>query len=227
MATLRRKATLPDPVRQRIAKVIEDRGLSMSELSKDLGKAHSYLSQYLTRGIPDQLPEKIREKLGELLGFTDQEMGGPPDRARDSSIAGVMMVPSPGAQAGAGGGRLMADDDLDPARAWPLPKDYVEHVLSISHTDLEVIEIVGDSMVPTLYSGDRALVNRRDKKIAMPGIFMLYDGDAEVVKRVELIPASNPPRVRLSSDNKLHAEYEVLVSEINVAGRLAWYARRM
>ena len=58
-------------------------------------------------------------------------------------------------------------------------------------------------MMPTLHDGDIVLVGRRTP--TPPGVFVLYDGMGLVAKRVEHITNSDPPRVRIISDNPLQA----------------------
>jgi hypothetical protein len=50
---------------------------------------------------------------------------------------------------------------------------------------------------------------------------LLYDGVGLVAKRVEHIPNSDPPQVRIISDNPLYKLYEGSGEEINI---MAGYA---
>jgi hypothetical protein len=60
-----------------------------------------------------------------------------------------------------------------------------------------------------------------------PGIFVLDDGMGLVAKRLEHIPNSDPPAVRVISDNKLYPEYERTAEEIRIIGRIRWFAREI
>ncbi len=71
-----------------------------------------------------------------------------------------------------------------------------------------VLTVTGDSMEPTLRSGDKLLVDSTRNNPAVPGLYVMAFGDMAVVKRIELIPGSNPARLRISSDNQLHHAYE-------------------
>ncbi len=82
-------------------------------------------------------------------------------------------------------------------------------------------------MEPTLRSGDRVLVNMSDKRVSQPGLFVLWDGDGTVVKRLELVPNSKPSKLQRISDNPLHGTYEVLADQTIIVGRVVWFARRM
>ena len=82
-------------------------------------------------------------------------------------------------------------------------------------------------MVPTLNSGDIVLVDTGRRTPTPPGIFVLYDGLGLVAKRLEYIPNSDPPQVRIVADNGHYPPYERLIDETNIVGRIRWVAREM
>lgn len=62
-------------VRELIRQKIQERGLSMGDLSKNvLGRNHAYLQQYLERGVPAKLPEDMRAALAPALGVDEEEL---------------------------------------------------------------------------------------------------------------------------------------------------------
>ena len=48
-----------------------------------------------------------------------------------------------------------------------------------------------------------------------------------VAKRLDHIPNTDPPRVRIISDNPLYSPYEGTAEEVNIIGRIRWYAREI
>ncbi|WP_445809635.1 S24 family peptidase [Yoonia sp.] len=92
---------------------------------------------------------------------------------------------------------------------------------------LRIMHVEGDSMAPTLLDGDAVLVDMTRQMPNPPGIFVLDDGMGLVAKRLEHIPNSDPPAVRVISDNKLYPEYERTADEIRIIGRIRWFAREM
>ncbi len=86
-------------------------------------------------------------------------------------------------------------------------------------------------MTPTLNDGDIVLVDTGRRAPSPPGIFVLHDGEGNdsglVAKRLEHIPNSDPPRVKIVSDNDRYAPYERLIEEMNIVGRIRWFAREM
>lgn len=48
-----------------------------------------------------------------------------------------------------------------------------------------------------------------------------------LAKPLEQIPNSDPPRVRTIAGNPLYAPYEGTAEEINIVGRIRWFAREL
>ncbi|MFD2205807.1 XRE family transcriptional regulator [Kiloniella antarctica] len=122
------------------------------------------------------------------------------------------------------GGTAIADDVKG---NWFMPSDYLRSELSVSPAAARIIEVQGDSMTPTLHSGDRVMIDTNDQRPSPPGIFALWDGIGVVVKRLEHVPNSEPALLRISSDNPNHAEYQRTFDEVNIIGRIIWYGRRV
>ena len=74
---------------------------------------------------------------------------------------------------------------------------------------------------------DAVLVDMTRQLPNPPGIFVLDDGMGLVAKRLEHIPNSDPPAVRVISDNKRYLEYERTAEEIRIIGRIRWFAREI
>jgi phage repressor protein C with HTH and peptisase S24 domain len=75
--------------------------------------------------------------------------------------------------------------------------------------------------------GDTVLVDLSRKSPSPAGIFVLHDGLSLVAKRLEHVPMSEPPRLRIISDNPHYAPYECLASEVTIVGRIRWFAREL
>lgn len=69
-------ATDLDAPRALLVSLVEQRDLNLANLSRAIGKAHSYLQQYLRRGIPRTLPEDVRERLASVLGVSPEALRG-------------------------------------------------------------------------------------------------------------------------------------------------------
>ncbi len=110
---------------------------------------------------------------------------------------------------------------------WGLPTEYLRSELHVPPDAAFILELRGDSMQPTLFSGDRVMANTKDKLPSPPGIFALWDGFGLTIKRLEILVDRDEPTVRLISDNPLHSPQERTLGEINIIGRIVWVARRI
>lgn len=213
-----------DPVRVFLAAKIAEDDIDMATLSRQIGRSHAYIQQFLKRGVPRKLPEVERRKLAEKLNVDETVLGGTVKTvAKGLRPSHYREVGEYNALVSAGGGIVM--DEEEQIGSWPLPRAYLEE-MRLTGGELAVVPVKGDSMEPTLRSGDRVLIDMGDKNISQGGIFCLWDGHGRVVKRVERVPGQKPERVRLKSDNPLHDMYEVPAAVIEIIGRVVWAARR-
>lgn len=86
--------------------------------------------------------------------------------------------------------------------------------------EVRILEVVGDSMAPELWPGQKVMVHLRDRQPSPPGVFVLWDGLGLVIKRIEFIAQSDPPKLRISSDNRQYALYERTIDEVHILGRV-------
>lgn len=142
------------------------------------------------------------------------------DRSEDVSVQ-VERLPTFGGMGGGGTG------DAD-GGSIAFSRLLVESILRARAEDLLAIEAEGNSMEPDFQGGDQILIDVRRKALASPGAFCLWDGDGYVIKYLERVPNSDPPRVRVVSRNSsLYPPYERLVEECDIRGRVVWYGRRV
>jgi len=110
----------------------------------------------------------------------------------------------------------------DPIKAegWLFPDSFVREQLRTSAEHLIVIEADGDSMAPTIASGERVIVDTGHRTPSPDGLYAIRDTfGAIVVKRLQLLRSSRPTRVKIISDNAIHASEEVPVSELEIVGK--------
>ena len=112
-------------------------------------------------------------------------------------------------------------------RAYHFRRSWIRNSLKASPSQLRIMHVEGDSMAPTLLDGDTVLVDMTRRAPNPPGIFVLDDGMGLVAKRLEHIANSDPPAVRVISDNKHYPEYERTADEIHIVGRIRWFAREI
>ena len=126
-----------------------------------------------------------------------------------------------------GGGAVVEDQSDSIERAYHFRRSWIRHSLKASPSQLRIMHVEGDSMAPTLLDGDTVLVDMTRRTPNPPGIFVLDDGMGLVAKRLEHIPNSDPPAVRVISDNGFYSPYERSAKEIHIIGRIRWFAREI
>jgi len=63
-----------DPVRALIARRLKELDLTLSGVSRAIGRNHAYLQQFLERGIPAELPERVRPLLAAQLHVEEGQL---------------------------------------------------------------------------------------------------------------------------------------------------------
>ena len=154
------------------------------------------------------------------------EVEGPLPFLENSEEAFVAIAHA-GVRPSMGGGAIVLDEYEEADRAYHFRKSWIKNGLKASPSQLRIMKVEGDSMEPTLMNGDTVLVDMTRKSPNPPGIFVLDDGIGLVAKRLQHVPNSDPPAVRVISDNKHYPEYERSAEEIVIVGRIRWFAREI
>jgi phage repressor protein C with HTH and peptisase S24 domain len=90
---------------------------------------------------------------------------------------------------------------------------------------LSVLQVSGESMVPTLADGDEILVDRGDATDHLrDGIYVLRVDDTLVVKRVVVGPAGG---FGIRSDNPAEAGGRIDAATAQIIGRVIWFGRSL
>jgi transcriptional regulator with XRE-family HTH domain len=203
----------------------EARGMSRTELVKRSGVSKQQLSR-LESG-------QIRLRLDHLkpfashLGYTPEQIllwgryPGTADATQGQPVvqaAGDVQELDLRASQGHRGGR---STDLVKEERWSFPKSFVTEQLHTSAAKLRVLEVDGDSMAPTIMSGDRVVIDGGHRDPSPDGLYAIRDPLASViVRRLQLLRSSRPPRVKIISENPNHATEEVAISELEIVGKV-------
>ena len=201
--------------------------MTLKQVSRALGRNDAYLQQYLYRGSPRRLPEQLRLRLARLTG-ADQSLFLDPDlRAlRPESLSPDIAVPLHAVRAAAGGGSFT--EGTDEARTGlSFPPDLLRRITAAPTASLKLLSVSGDSMSPSLEDGDLVMIDMSRQTPSPPGIFILDDGVGLVAKRIDAIPNTTPPLLRLSSDNPSYSNYQRRIDEVHIVGRVVWFARNL
>ena len=206
-------------VREELDRLIQQRRLGYSSISRMIGRHSSYIQQFIKRGSPRKLDDDDRRTLASFFGVDEQVLGGPPAPMRD----GLIEIPVLNVDASAGFGAI-AESETAHTR-FGFDERWLARLTRAKSASLSIIHVLGDSMEPTLSDGDEVLVDASDQGSRLrDGIYVLRADDALVVKRVTLKPGGR--KITISSDNSAYPSWDdVDRSEIQVVGRVIWFGR--
>lgn len=214
---------LLDP-RHVIEQLCAERGEDFAGLSRMLGRNPAYIQQFIRRGIPKKLREEDRRKLALYLVIPESMLGGPDPLENDHS-ADLVAVRRDAIRVSAGPGAIPVDESGKPYFAFD--GRWLKALTATPANQLTIIRVEGDSMAPTLNTGDDILVDLADRTERLrDGIYVLRVDDALLVKRLALNPVAR--RVTVQSDNPAYADWpDCAIGEIHCVGRVIWAGRRI
>jgi len=222
------------------------RGMSRSELVRLSGVSKQQLSR-LENGLIRLRLDHLKP-FASHLGYTPEQIllwGRYPgtgtthvessDVLREEGDPHEPMGPAPGqvpeldTRAGLGGGGLPAREvrkggsHTDPVKSegWVFPMNFVREQLHSAPGRLLVIDTNGDSMVPTIVSGERVIVDTNHKTPTPDGLYAIRDTFGSiVVKRLQVMRNTKPTKVKIISDNPNHNNEETPLGDLEIVGKV-------
>lgn len=204
----------------RIAKAREAAGMNQSELARVLKVTPQSVQKWESGGAPKNTRlEDVAKALNVSVGYLLDE-----GNERDNLISAtdVLSVPILFNEASMGLGADTYSEEVM-AGSITLTHQFVENYIHPSRaSDLRFIHAYGDSIAPTLNSGDVLLVDTSVTEVRIDGIYVLRAHDRLFVKRVRQRMDGN---FEISSDNPTHKTVDVLNGDhqVSVIGRVVWY----
>jgi phage repressor protein C with HTH and peptisase S24 domain len=200
-----------------------ERGEDFAGLSRMLGRNAAYIQQFVRRGVPRQLREEERRKLARYFSVSETLLGGPPQS--DNASAGLVSVKRHPIRVSAGPGALVTEESGKPCFAFD--ERWLKALTASEPAKLSIVRVEGDSMAPTLNSGDDILVDLGDSAERLrDGIYVLRIDDAVVVKRLALNPTGRLATVQ--SDNPAYPDWpDCSLGDVKPIGRVIWAGRRL
>jgi len=213
-------ATDPRLVLERLC---AERGEDFAGLSRMLGRNAAYIQQFVRRGIPKRLKEEERRKLARYFSVSETLLGGPPETGK--AFRGLVSVKRHPVRVSAGPGALVTEELGKPCFAFD--GRWLKGLTATQPSRLSIVRVEGDSMAPTLNSGDDILVDLGDSTERLrDGIYVLRIDDAVVVKRLALNPTGR--LVTVQSDNPAYPDWpDCSLDDLKPIGRVIWAGRRV
>lgn len=214
---------------QWIKEQLEQPGKSRSGLAKFLGIPNSAVTEMLkgNRAI------KLRE-VPTIRAYFSADSDGQAHESIERPADGILEI-DVRAGLGAGGtteGREVRHDGdhADPVKSesWHFPTRFMREEIRAPESRVIILETEGDSMAPTILSGDRVIVDTGHRLPSPDGIYAVRDRYGSiVVKRLQALRRGDPPLIRIISDNKSHDAEDVGADEIAIVGRVLWSLKRL
>lgn len=223
--------------------VVPGKQNGLAERLSTAGKYGKVSQAQVSRWLRGQEPERPRfDRIVQVA----KELGVLTDGASEDSAPSFDPDYSPmprdgileiDVRAGLGGGGSV-DQSLvvqhgshtDPIKSesWHFPSSFVRNELHRPEDRIRVIETYGDSMSPTIQSGDRVIIDTDHTLPSPDGLYAIRDRYGSiVVKRLQVLRRGDPPIIRIISDNKAHDTEDVGADEIAIVGRVLWGLKRL
>ena len=213
-----------DP-REVLEALIRERREDYAALSRLIGRNAAYIQQFIKRGVPRKLAEHDRRKLARYFDIDEQLLGGPLRGQDEADGRDLIPVPRYRVSAAAGHGAIPGSETATAEVGFSA--QWLNKLSGARPRDLSIIQVEGDSMIPTLADGDEILVDlSAAHRRVRDGIYVLRRNDALLVKRVTLHPARST--LTITSDNPAYASWpDCSPDEVQIIGRVIWAGRRI
>ncbi|MEM7446414.1 MAG: S24 family peptidase [Pseudomonadota bacterium] len=231
--------------RSRLQGLIDQRGITMKQLSLDAGLSATAIRDALKRRASPQLStiqaaaRALGVPVGYLVGEIDQlEEGAEGEPATPAKLPALALT-APGflelgseefasvgrfdAALSAGHGSLL-EAEPDPLGYQLFEAQWLRSVTQAAPDHLAVVRVDGDSMEQTLSNGDWVLVDLTQRSFNREGVYALRIGDAGWIKRLSLNLRDR--LVRVISDNALYPMQELTEEELDIIGRVVCIVAR-
>ncbi|MDG1286348.1 MAG: S24 family peptidase [Rickettsiales bacterium] len=212
-------------LKDRLKESIRRKGMNTATLAKNSRVRASFIYDILNGKSTNPNTAKMARissalgvSLSALLGL-DSEMTQKSDKSEYVMVTRMLTTSTD-----KGGAMIIEEKEGEP---YYFRKSWVQERLNAQPENLRMIFVEGDSMEPSLCNGDMILIDITKKNPSPSGIFVLFDGMGLIAKRLEFLPHSTPPSIRILSDNSQYHPYERSLEETDIIGRVVWFAREI
>lgn len=103
---------------------------------------------------------------------------------------------------------------------WVIPSPYLRSLGGAPDTTI-IIPVLGHSMEPRLYEGDRVIIDVSQNNWVADAIYAIDDGDTNLqIKTIRKVTSSSPPLYRIISENPPGDEVQRKHDEFRIVGRV-------
>lgn len=211
--------TVGNTLGERLENIRKDKGLNQSDISRHMGVSRSAVALWC-QGATSPSIERTKE-LARFLEVSPEWLAfGTKGKERkiyiekpssEDAFGDVINEIHPQAK----------DDRETIAHRWALPANLTQIEMRTKPSDVDVFEIMDETLAPVLRRGDRTFVDRTRRTPSPDGMFGLWNGIAVEFKNVHFIPHSEPRMVLLSAGAPDGEESEkVELDSLEIIGRV-------
>jgi len=210
-------------INERIIKSRKSKGFTQKHLAEILNISLPTMNHYESgKRIPNSALLAKLAGAGERSGNSQN----PESSLTDSSMEGFVLVPRYNMEASVGGGSIIHSEQIVDHLAFKA--DWVHKELGTDPKNLVLVHSMGDSMEPTIRSGDLLLVDRSKSRMKGDGIYLINLDDGLMVKRVEWLLGGS---VVIRGDNTAVSREQLLPStdleKLQLLGRVVWVGSKI
>lgn len=220
-------------VRDFLENTIKEKGFSLNSLSLKIGKNSTYLFHFIKRNSPRRLDETARRQLAQILDVAEQDLCDftLPTSVIPDKLSTLSNFFSFGKNQT---NDLVSIDVLDMAGPYKgrfeqikkniigkhfLSKDLLTEYSSAQAEDLKIVKFIGDTMLPTIASGDLLWIDMSYNFPSSDGIYILNTNGDTVVRRLQINPFDSS--IEVSADNKAYKSYNISdCKNLNICGKV-------
>jgi hypothetical protein len=219
-----------DEIRQKVDRLIAERGLNYREVSLKIGRKDSYIQQYVRYGYPRRLKEIDRLKLAKILDVNEEELADDDLVASHSGLA----CSSPYLRAKVSdGAQTVQIDILDPRLSCREKAAFLNNVIGRVFVDrtllddmklpidgrIKMMRLLSDSMTPQLNPNDLIWIDTSYETPTSDGLYLMPVGTDASVRRIQISPIDGS--VEIACANNRYKTYLARADErIAVIGRV-------
>lgn len=219
---------------KRIIKLRKSKGFTQKRLAEKLSISVPTMNHYETgKRVPGsdllaRLAKVLECNPGWLLiGEGEMQIhDGTSPRSTHTSMGDFVLVPRYNIETSDKEGSSISSEQIVDHLAFKA--DWVHKELDTKPENLILVHSIGDTMEPTIRSGDLILIDRSQSQVKSEGIYLINLEDGLMVKRVEWLLDDS---VVIRGDNKLVSREQILPSKelekLHILGRVVWVGSKI
>lgn len=208
---------------KRIRDAIDSSGKNMSQIAREVG-----ITPQAVRAWREGLSTPSVEKMESLAKATGRKLEWLAFGNGDSEVieldTGIISIPIFDVKASAGTGCINFDDNSQAVSRIDFREEWIRKNLRTANMqNLEIITAFGDSMAPTIESGELLVIDRSVNEIMFDSIYVALLNNELYVKRFQRAPGR---KLVMISDNDKYRDFEISeTDDLRVIGRVVYHWR--